>query len=106
MSTFMNLRPGHEIAVKQGYGLVPTSAWTRDTVAFVAKKYAITVTGIVVTEADRDGVTAVGGKPKKKFYISAKARRLQDALALPLEAPYLGREEENVWSRAFREDLL
>ena len=94
MSTLMNLQPGRIVRVGWGSGLVPIAETTEDTVAFAAKNYAITATGIVLTETDRRNVTQQGITPAG-FYISPKARRLQEALLLPLEDPYLSPAEES-----------
>ncbi len=84
MSTFMNLRPGHRVTIKQGYGLIPTTAWTEDVIAFSGRHYAITGSGILLTESDRDGVNVIKRRPEENLEISEKAERLQADLLLPL----------------------
>ncbi len=91
MSTLFNLSPDQKVKVKEGFGLVPVAADTEDTIAFAGKKYAITASGILLTRNDRYGVIEYQGPKTTGFNISAKARRLQGALLLPLEAPYLPR---------------
>ncbi|MEK7064004.1 MAG: hypothetical protein AAB973_00140 [Patescibacteria group bacterium] len=93
MTTLFNLQPGRRVVVRQGFGLV-TIADTEDVIAYAGKHYAITASGIVLTEIDRYGVIQRQEiKPAGSFHISAKARRLQEALLLPLEVPYLSLEE-------------
>ncbi|MFZ2202022.1 MAG: hypothetical protein WAV56_01355 [Microgenomates group bacterium] len=88
MSTLMNLHPGKVVVIKEGFGLVPIAVETEDTIAFATKTYAITATGILLTKSDFPGIyTYLEVKPAG-FHISAKARRLQEALLLPLETPY------------------
>lgn len=88
MSTLMNLLPGRVVFVKPGFGLVPIANLTEDIIAYAGRRYAITVTGIVLTESDFLGVNKMlEVKQPASFHISAKARRLQEALLLPLETP-------------------
>ncbi len=93
MPTLFDLHPGRIVLVSWGSGLVPTAETIQDTVAFATRHYAITAAGIVLTEADRSNIARRGITPPSGFRISAKARRLQEALLLPLEVPYLELDE-------------
>lgn len=94
MTTLFDLKPGQDISVKKGFGLVPVAKPTSDTIAFVTETYAITATGILLTGRDAPGLhTYMEIKKPGDFHISAKARRLQEALLLPLEAPYVPTDE-------------
>lgn len=93
MSTLMGLKPGHTIVVAEGFGLEPIAVATPDTVAYATRHYIVTVTGILLTEADRNGVRHLQEIKAPGFYISAKARRMYESLQLPLEALYLDHEE-------------
>lgn len=88
MSTLFNLTTGRVVVIRQGFGLVTIADQTEDVIAYAGKYYAITVSGIVLTETDRHGVIQRQEVKPQGFYISAKARRLQEALLLPLEIPY------------------
>jgi len=93
MDTLMNLLPGRVVVIKEGFGLIPVAVDVEDTIAFAAKKYAITASGILLTEADYRGLASFAHQQELKpsgFHISTKARRLQATLLLPLEAPYSG----------------
>ncbi len=92
MSTLMNLQPGRVVVVKEGFGLIPVAADTEDRIAFAAKNYAITASGILLTKADYHGLASFAHQQELEppgFHISAKARRLQAALLLPIEDPYV-----------------
>lgn len=94
MTTLFNLKPGQDISIKKGFGLVPVAELTSDTIASVTETYVITATGILLTEIDIPGLyTYMEVKKPGDFLISAKARRLQEALLLPLEAPYVPIDE-------------
>ena len=96
MTTLFNLQPGRRVVVRQGFGLIPIADQTDDVIAFAGKHYAITATGVLLTEDDRYGVIQRQEiKPAGSFHISAKARRLQEALLLPLEVSYLSPAEES-----------
>ena len=83
---------GWEINIKPGCGLIPITDGTTDVIAFVEQRYIITAGGIVLTEEDFRGITNLNSY-SPNTPTSAKARRLQEALLLPLEAPYLGADE-------------
>lgn len=89
MTTLMNLLPGRVVVIRSGSGLFPIADRTEDAIAYAGKHYAITTMGIFLTEADCLGVFLRQEIRPAGFYISAKARRLQEALLLPLEAPYV-----------------
>lgn len=89
MTTLFNLLPGRVVIVRQGFGLIPIADRTEDTIAYAGKNYAITASGIFLTEVDSTGVFRQQEVKPAGFYVSAKARRLQEALLLPLEAPYV-----------------
>lgn len=88
MTTLFDLYPGQVVTVGWGSGLVPTAETTIEVIAFAAENYAITTTGVLLTETDRRNVTLQQETKPVGFYISAKARRLQEVLLLPLEEPY------------------
>lgn len=96
MSTLFNLVAGRTVKVREGFGLIPAPADTEETIAFAAKTYAITASGVVLTKADHHGVIQRQEvKPADAFQISAKARRLQDAFLLAFEPPYRPREQRS-----------
>lgn len=103
MPTLFNLTTGRVVVVRQGFGLVPIADQTEDVIAYAGKYYAITASGIILTETDRHGVIQRQEVKPQIFYISAKARRLQEAMLMPLEIPYQG---DTDWAADLREDLL
>lgn len=93
MANFLDLVPGQVVLIVKEYGYpkVSKDPKTAAVIAFAYPTLAVTTTGRLLTSADAVGIFPRSTVLTPKHYrVSAKARRLKNALDLPLELAYEG----------------